>query len=629
MSQTALRQRPVSPHTRQRQQSRLWSLLLLLVVLGLPTVLLGAILCGLARTAKRPRAFAWLALAGVIGLGLLAWQWRTIVAELTMLRDTARPLARLLRPPPGQPLQLVSVLPTLTATWPRLWWFWRISILLAPLVASYIHGSKVKTAEELERERVARQERAAQTAQRGAAARRAAAPDAAGGALVLGVPLGGDLQWTQDDYCTYPAAILARHLVVVGGSGSGKTETCKRLAYGAARVYDWQVFYLDCKGDTSTAEQFQAAMAAAGRPVRIRFPDLAYDGWRGNSTALLNRLLAILDFSEPYYRDLTRMLLSLALDAPPAPPRSSLELLERLNLETLAHHYVGMPEARELAGLRVVDAQAVYNRYRAFFHALRGGLDGGWAFEDVDAGYLLLRGLELKDQTASLGRYLMEDFAHYVATRKPSDRRVLLIVDEFPAIAFGGANAASLFEMVRSHGAGIIVTAQSYAGLGGDADRILGAAAGLIVHQCADPERLLLRGGQSLAFQRRISFTERGMGPAVREYAVGEGMLAETETLKVDPDMVKQLDPGACVLIAGGRAQHVLVSPVRLPRPVARSQACDTSTQVEIAEVDRTVLRTRNALAKRAQEPTEESACKTSKTTHDTEPATDESIREY
>jgi hypothetical protein len=115
--------------------------------------------------------------------------------------------------------------------------------------------------------------------------------------------------------------------------------------------------------------------------------------------------------------------------------------------------------------------------------------------------------------------------------------------------------------MVRSHSAGIVITGQSYAGLREDADRILGAAAGLIIHQCADPERLLLRGGQSLSFQRRITFTERGMGKAVREYAVGEGVLAETETLKVDADTVKQLDPGACVLIAGGRAQHVLVSP--------------------------------------------------------------------
>jgi hypothetical protein len=72
---------------------------------------------------------------------------------------------------------------------------------------------------------------------------------------------------------------------------------------------------------------------------------------------------------------------------------------------------------------------------------------------------------------------------------------VLLIIDEFPAIAFGGANAASLFEMVGFHGASVMATAQSYAGMGSEAARLLGAAAGLILHQCADPEPLLLRAG--------------------------------------------------------------------------------------------------------------------------------------
>jgi len=258
------------------------------------------------------------------------------------------------------------------------------------------------------------------------------------------------------------------------------------------------------------------------------------------------------------------MMLSLAVEAPPGPPRSSSELLARLNLDELSMRYAGMPEARELTGIRPTDAQAAYNRYRAFFKALHGGLDGDWAFEDVEAGYILLKGLELKDQTASLGRYILEDFAHYVSTRKARNDRVLLIVDEFPAIAFGGANAASLFEMVRSHGAGIAVTAQSYAGMGEDADRILGAAAGLIVHQCADPERLLTRAGQDLAFERRVSFSERGMGQAVKEFAVGEGMLAARQELKVSPDRVKQLGPGECFVIVGGCAQQVRVSQVRI-----------------------------------------------------------------
>jgi hypothetical protein len=629
MSHTALQQRPVSPRTRQEQQSRLWSLVLLLLVLGPPTLILGAILCGLARAVRKPRAFAWLAIGGVIGLTLLGWQWHALTAELLLLRDTIRPLASLLQPRPHESPHVQQIISALAAAWFPLWRLWLAAMVLAPLVASYIHGSRVKTAEELERERAAREERAAEAMRRGAVTRSATAPDAAGGALVLGVPLGGDLQWTHGGYCTYPATILARHLVIVGGSGSGTTETSKRLAYGAAKVYDWQVFYLDCKGDTSTAAQFRAAMAAAERLSVPLFPDAAYDGWRGDATALLNRLLAILDFTEPYYRDLTRMLVALALDAPPGPPRSSAELLDRLSLDELSRRYAGMPEARELAGLRVVDAQGVYNRYRAFFHALRGGLDGAWAFEDADAGYLLLRGLELKDQTASLGRYLLEDFAHFVAARKSSDRRVLLIVDEFPAIAFGGANAASLFEMVRSHGAGIVVTAQGYAGLGADADRILGAAAGLIIHQCADPERLLPRGGQSLSFQQRVTFTERGMGPAAREYAVGEGVLAETETLKVDADTLKQLNPAACVLIAGGRGQHVLVSPVRLPAWAAHPSPRDTSTVLEIAEIDRVAHRNVPTQPKHMPEPLQDPANDNGERTHGAGPAPGESIREY
>jgi hypothetical protein len=92
---------------------------------------------------------------------------------------------------------------------------------------------------------------------------------------------------------------------------------------------------------------------------------------------------------------------------------------------------------------------------------------------------------------------------------------------------------------------------------------MLGAAAGLILHQCADREHLLMRAGQRLDFQRRVTITKRGMGQAVKEYAVGEGMLAETDALKVDPSAFKQLGPGKCVVIAQGSAQHVTVSQVR------------------------------------------------------------------
>jgi len=91
--------------------------------------------------------------------------------------------------------------------------------------------------------------------------------------LVLGVPVGGDLDWMKGGWFTYPAPMLGRHLVLIGASNTGKTETSKRLAYEAAKVYGWRVFYLDCKGDSGTAAEFLDAMRAAGCDQVTLFPD--------------------------------------------------------------------------------------------------------------------------------------------------------------------------------------------------------------------------------------------------------------------------------------------------------------------------------------------------------------------
>src|SRR6266487_3483117 len=104
MKGTAMGQRPLSPRTRQQQQSRIWGIVVLLLFLGPLTVITGAILCGLARAVKKPRAFAWLAVAGALGMMVLAWRWRNLYDELLALRDATKPLAPLLRPKSNQTL---------------------------------------------------------------------------------------------------------------------------------------------------------------------------------------------------------------------------------------------------------------------------------------------------------------------------------------------------------------------------------------------------------------------------------------------------------------------------------------------------------------------------------------------
>ena len=84
-------------------------------------------------------------------------------------------------------------------------------------------------------------------------------------AILLGEARGGDLtDWIRGRQVFYPAAVLGRHLVVVGGTGSGKTETLLRLAHGAAAHLGWQVLYIDAKGDYANAQRFVDTMRDAG-----------------------------------------------------------------------------------------------------------------------------------------------------------------------------------------------------------------------------------------------------------------------------------------------------------------------------------------------------------------------------
>lgn len=397
----------------------------------------------------------------------------------------------------------------------------------------------------------------------------------AGNDGLVGALVAGDLfEWGRRDagrlWLAYPEADLSRHGVVVGAAGSGKTETLLRLSYLAARVYGWQIVFLDAKGDAATRERFVAAMLHAGiDAASIRtFPAQGYDGWRGDARALVNRLMEVSDFSEPYYREMALRVLDLATSAPPGPPRSSPDLLGRLRKTALRIAYRARPEAAEVDDLAERDVAGVANRYRAFFGALGGSLDGAWAFEDPAACYLLLEGLALKAEAARLGRFFLEDFAHYAGVRKEPARRVLLVVDEFSALE-SAADAAHLFERLRSFGAAVIVSAQGYAGLGAAADRILDAAQTLVLHRCADPERLVARAGTVPRVEHTRYLPSRG-GPGG---AGREGAVTRREGWRVRPNDVRQLPVGEAVVVSGGKAGRVRVERLAPPEELLAAAA--------------------------------------------------------
>jgi Type IV secretion-system coupling protein DNA-binding domain len=327
----------------------------------------------------------------------------------------------------------------------------------------------------------------------------------------------GDLLWSRKGLFTFPLAALRHHAVCLGASGSGKTETLYRCAFGAYKIYRQQVIFLDAKGESKRAEEkesdnaarFVATMRAAGaRSIRV-FPATYYNGWQGTPTELQNRLLAVIDFSESqYYGDVAANAVYLALHTPET-PRSSDHFLANLRPDRLKSIYEDDPRLYERV-LRLdkhLLAQ-VRMRYEVFFNAMHGQLDGDLAYEDADAVYLRVRGFTLRQEAPRLGRFLVYDFMHYIAERRRQGIKTLFIIDEFNALRMREETSV-LFEQVRSFGGCIIIAAQGYAGLGPSeyADRILDATNTYILHSCSDPSRVSKRAGKR--FRLESSWTDQ------------------------------------------------------------------------------------------------------------------------
>lgn len=373
----------------------------------------------------------------------------------------------------------------------------------------------------------------------------------------------GDLEtWRRGDWVGFPMHDLGEHVVVLGSSGSGKTETFLRLAYGARKVYGYQVCYIDAKGDekADTPVRFIAAMRAAGaRSVRM-FPATYYNGWKGTATDLFNRLMSVIDYSESrYYGDVAADILRLALNSPAGVPRSSQQLLANMTFKGLMQIYKGTPQVAIVASLDKKLLNQVAMRYRVFFGAMNGQLDGSLGYEDADALYLMVKGFTLRDEAPRLGRFLALDFAHYLAARKPRGVRALLLIDEVNALRMRDETSI-LFEQARSFGAGIVISSQSYAGLGQKeyAERILGAANTFILHRCSDPEMVAARAGKKPTVRANWGVT---MGAAT-----GYGRMQLYDDWKVHPDIVRQQNRGEAFIINTGRAQQVHFAPVVLPK---------------------------------------------------------------
>jgi Bacterial protein of unknown function (DUF853) len=343
---------------------------------------------------------------------------------------------------------------------------------------------------------------------------------------------------------------LCRHVLVCGATGSGKTETLLRLAWTLARGGDAPVFYLDGKGDRETAARFCGLMADAGRPTRV-FPNEPFDCWRGQAHEIHGRLMEVIDYTSEgpaaWYRDIAKNVLRLVCEHPDGPPRSSTEVLARMDADTLGKAHQGSSALAALTGQQICQVRL---RYEAFFGQSRGALDGSWAWEDTSAAYLLLDSLALREETAGLARMIFEDFAHYFTARKPRDRFAVLIVDEFSSLA-QGAGMAGRIEQARGFNTSLILAPQVVAGMGDEqeAARILGSVETVVCHRVNTPEDIISLAGTRRAVEYSSHYAAEG--------ATGEGSARVQHQYKIDPNKVRALPAGQAYVISRGRAMKV------------------------------------------------------------------------
>ncbi|MCA1656201.1 MAG: hypothetical protein LC713_00525 [Actinobacteria bacterium] len=365
---------------------------------------------------------------------------------------------------------------------------------------------------------------------------------------------------------------LKHHALVMGATGSGKTETLLRLAWLLAKSHGAQLLYLDGKGDRECAARFTALMADAGHRTRV-FPNEPFDGWRGDGHDIHARLVEIVDYATDgpaaWYRDIARHVLTGVCSHPDGPPGNSTEALERMDLAGLrAAHGAGWAR-----GLREDMVSQVRLRYQAFFSQARGALDGDWAWDDTQAAYVLLDTLALKDEATGLARFLLEDFAQYFATRKPRGRLCVMIVDEFSSLASAGSMASRL-EQARGFNTALILAPQTAAGLGdqAEAERILGSVHTVISHRVNTPDAVIALAGTRKVVEYSTQIDEH-VG------ATGAGSARLQHAFKIDPNQVRALQPGQAFIISQGRAMKAQIHrapQINQPLPVAPTAPAPT-----------------------------------------------------
>lgn len=414
------------------------------------------------------------------------------------------------------------------------------------------------------------------------------------GTPVLGVWLAGDqpAEWHHGQWAVLPEAVA--HLVALGGTGGGKTETVLRLAAAHLQL-GWRVLVIDAKEDPEPRVRFGQYAARQGVPTdRVwLWPGSGpLDLCRGDAAAQKDRWMACAAWSEPYYRSVAATVLALACYEHGGAPETPGALLARLDATHLKSVWSGTTSGRVAAALGAQDVQGVRYRYFTLVSdleragAIPTGSDEGWGWEDADAAWVTLPTATRPEVSGAFGRAALVDLMGYLRdpSRRPTRRPILLIIEEMGAITSADeTTAGAVIEAVeRSRSAGVrcIISAQTPEGLGnpGAQARLLHGGPAVLAHRMADPEPVVRLLGTQLGWEASLGVDAGG--------TLGDfGSIREQHQWRVAPDLVRRLPVGQAICGHAGRWLHVAVArmPEALPEVNQQEGVVDATSEAAVS----------------------------------------------
>jgi hypothetical protein len=378
--------------------------------------------------------------------------------------------------------------------------------------------------------------------------------------------------WETAGTITLPEHPSAVRSVVLAEAGHGKTVLLTNFVLAACRLA-WRVVFIDAKGQHDDARAIAEAVEAAGatastvQGVRVLGEDADLEA----AYEVLTVQWPASDGAEDFYRARHREVIRMALRGR---PRDFESLLGLMQLEPDSPRWRGVPA--DVRATLVADAEGKMTAGQSAAIALRQAWgtageklsgEGLLDFRRLTSDFVILPVRPRQQAERQLGLAAMLQFGQHLSQLQAGEiahTPLLVIVDEFPQLVQKGVDpsdeAASLMETARSAGLGLIVAAQSTAGLSGDPAmraRLLLSGASVVLGATKDPTEVISLAGT----HRRLEAAE-----AVEKGALTSGR--SQDAYVIAPDRVRAAPIGVWWLIhKGAVAEFVGLAPA--PRPPA------------------------------------------------------------